>query len=51
MSNRTLRTAGRHGFIPSSQLCNRLLHNSFLNTHPNIGAFFTQGMKPTGVPL
>jgi hypothetical protein len=29
MRNRALRTAGRHGFIPSSQLCNRLLHNWF----------------------
>jgi hypothetical protein len=51
MRNRALRTAGRHGFIPSSQLCNRLLHNWFLNTHPYIGRFPTQGMKPTGVLL
>jgi hypothetical protein len=31
MKNRALRAARRHGFIPSSQLCNRLLHNW---THP-----------------
>jgi hypothetical protein len=51
MRNRVLRIAGRHGFIPSSQLCNRLLHNWFLNTHPYIGTFLDQGMKPTGVLL
>jgi hypothetical protein len=33
MRNRALRTAARHGFIPSRQLCNSLLHNWFLNTH------------------
>ena len=27
MRNSTLRTSGRHGFIPASQLCNSLLHN------------------------
>jgi hypothetical protein len=51
MRNRALRTAGRRGFIPSSQLCNRLLHNWFLNTHPYIGTFPIQGLKPTGVLL
>jgi predicted nuclease of restriction endonuclease-like (RecB) superfamily len=32
-------------------LCNSLLHNWFSNTHPYIGRFLTQGMKPTGVLL
>ncbi len=49
MSNSRLRTSGRPGFIPSSQLCNSLLHNWFLNTHPYIGTFLTRGLKPTGV--
>jgi hypothetical protein len=51
MRNSTLRTSGRPGFVPSNQLCNRLLHNWFLNTHPYIGTLLTQGMKPTGVLL
>ena len=51
MSNRALRTAGRHGFSFSSQLCNSLLHNWFLNTHPYIGTFVAQGLKPTSVLL
>ena len=33
MRNRAQHTSGRHGFIPSNQLCNRLLHNWDLNTH------------------
>jgi hypothetical protein len=40
MENRR-RAARRHGFIPSSQLCNRLLHNW---THPPFGTFSTQGV-------
>ena len=51
MRNRALRTAGRHEFIPSSQLCNSLLHNWFLNTHPPFGTFRTQGTKLTGLLL
>ena len=45
MRNRALRTAGRHRFMPSSQLCNSLLHNWFLNTHSSFGTFNIQGMK------
>ena len=51
MRNSPLRTSGRPGFIPSSQLCNSLLHNWFLNTHPPFGTFNTQGVKPTGVRI
>jgi hypothetical protein len=43
MRNRALHTAGRHGIIRPSQLCNRLLHNWFLNTHPYIGTFLPRG--------
>ena len=49
MRNSTLRTSGRHEFIPASQLCNRLLHNWFLNTHSPFGTFSTQGMKRSRV--
>ena len=51
MRNRALHASERHGLIPSSQLCNSLLHNWFLNIHSPFGTFLIQGMKPTGVLL
>jgi hypothetical protein len=50
MRNRTFRTAGRHGFIPSRQLCNSLLHNWFLNTHLPRKPLHIQRMRPAGAP-
>jgi hypothetical protein len=51
MRNRTLRTAGRHEFIPSRQLCNSLLHNWFLNTRPFRKPLHFQRMQQAGALL
>jgi hypothetical protein len=48
MRNRTLRTAGRHQFIPSRQLCNSLLHNWFLTTHPPRKSLHIHRMQQVG---
>jgi hypothetical protein len=45
MRNRTLRTAGRREFIPSRQLCNSLLHNWFLKTHPPSNSLYINMMQ------
>jgi hypothetical protein len=50
MGNRALRTSERHGFIPSRQLCNRLLHNRFSNTHSPRKSLHIQRMRPAGSP-
>jgi hypothetical protein len=50
MGNRALRTSERHGFIPSRQLCNSLLHNWFLNTLPPRKPLHVQRMMPAGAP-
>lgn len=46
MRNRALGTARRHGFNPSRQLCNCLLHNWFLNTHPSRKRLQINEMRP-----
>ena len=51
MRNRALRTAGRHGFVHSSQLCNRPIAQLVFEHSSSFGTFLTQGMKPTGVLL
>jgi hypothetical protein len=51
MGNRALRTSKRHGFIPSCQLCNSLLHNWFLNTHPPRKPLHIQRMQQAGALL
>ena len=46
MRNKALRTSESHGFIPSRQLCNSLLHNWFLNTHSLRKSSHIQRMRP-----
>jgi hypothetical protein len=50
MGNRALRTSERHGFIPSHQLCNSLLHNWFLNAHSPRKPLHIRRMRPAGAP-
>ena len=51
MSNKACRINGDRGITRSGQFCNGPLQNWNLNTHPYIGTFLTQGLKPTGVLL
>ena len=51
MKNKTFRINGERGIVRSTQFGNGPLPNWILNTHPYIGTFRTQGMKPTGVLL
>ena len=51
MSNKACRINGDRGITRSGQFGNGPLPNWNLNTHPYIGTFLTQGLKPTGVVL
>jgi hypothetical protein len=48
MRNRTLPTAGRHEFIPSSQLCNSPLHNWFVYPQPTRKSLHIHRMQQAG---
>jgi len=51
MRNKAFRISGKRGIVRSGQFGNGPLPNWILNTHPYIGTFRTQGMKPTGALL
>jgi len=51
MSNKGRRINGDRGITLSGQFGNGPLPNWILNTHPYIGTFLTQGLKPTDVVL
>jgi hypothetical protein len=51
MSNKGHCINGGRGITRSGQFGNGPLLNWILNTHPYIGTFLIQGLKPTGVAL
>jgi hypothetical protein len=51
MRNKTFRISGKRGIFRFGQFGNGPLPNWISNTHPYIGTFLTQGLKPTGVVL
>ena len=51
MRNKTFRINGKRGIVMFDQFGNGPLPNWILNTHPYIGTFLAQGLKPTGVVL
>jgi hypothetical protein len=51
MRNKAFRINGKRGIVRFGQFGNGPLPNWILNTHPYIGTFRIQGLKPTGVLL
>jgi hypothetical protein len=51
MRNKAFRVNGKRGIVRSSHFGNGPLPNWIWNTHPYMGTFRIQGLKPTGVLL